>query len=59
MAELKRPETVVLEWACDLLVRIAEEHLMTRHVILGIHLCGICCERWPCKTYRLATGDPE
>lgn len=45
----------VSEWACDLLVRIATEHLMTRKG----HRCGICRTRWPCHTYRLATGDPE
>jgi hypothetical protein len=48
------PESVT-DWACDTLVRIAMEHVMARK---GAR-CGICRTRWPCHTYRLATGDPN
>jgi hypothetical protein len=49
------PEKVLLHWACDQLVKIALQHIMTR---TGLR-CGICRTRWPCHTYQLATGDPD
>jgi hypothetical protein len=41
-------------WACDQLVKIALQHIMSRRPTR----CGICRTRWPCLTYRLATGEP-
>lgn len=61
MAELK-PEEALLERACDLLVAIAQAHVMSRRNLFpGVMAdqCGICGAQWPCYTYRLATGDIE
>lgn len=63
MAELN-PTDTLLDRACDLLVAIAQLHLMTRREPLPViklphHTCGICGTRWPCRTYRIATGDIE
>lgn len=64
MAQLN-PTDTLLERACDLLVQIAQMHVMSRRgpVIVALHnkgtRCGICDTPWPCRTYRLATGDIE
>lgn len=61
MAELN-PTDTLLDRACDLLVQIAQLHLMTRREAPAgwpHHSCGICGTRWPCRTYRIATGDIE
>ena len=62
--EKLNPTEGLLERACDLLVAIAQLHIMSRRppmpVIKKLHdTCGICGVRWPCRTYRLATGDVE
>lgn len=49
------PMKTIADWACDQLVRIALEHAVNRSETR----CRICRTRWPCYTYRLATGDPH
>jgi hypothetical protein len=47
-------EKFLTDWAMDQLVLIGQEHLLSRR---GTR-CGICRTRWPCRTYKMATGDP-